>query len=216
MDTKTIIIICAVVAVVLIISITVYILTRGNYTRVLCGSKHFEGDFASYVSNTKLPLSQEGNRYSYSFWLYIINLPENSEFETDVNYDKPILYRYGSPNISYNTKLHRLRFQIAYKDNLDMVNYYNLDVDKTKVQTWTNYVLVVNDRHVSIYENGKLLTGAKIPHVPFIFNRNIYLGEKDNNFNGYVAEIKYFNKALKQDAIKALHGSRPSLPNISN
>ena len=62
----------------------------------------------------------------------------------------------------------------------------------------------------------KTVNWSKKSHVPFIFNRNIYLGEKDNNFNGYVAEIKYFNKALKQDAAKALHGSRPSLPNISN
>lgn len=216
MDTKTIIIICATVSAVFIISLIVYILTRGNYTRVLCGSKHFEGTYASYVSNTKLPLSQEGNRYTYSFWLYIVNLPENSEFETNVHYDKPILYRYGSPNISYNTKHHRLRFQIAYKDNLDMVNYYDLDVDKTKAQTWVHYTLVVNNRNVYVYEDGKLLTGAKIPHVPFIFNRNIYLGEKDNNFNGYVAEIRYYNKVLEKDEIKSIYRNKPSLPNISN
>ena len=130
MDTKTIIIICAVVLVVLIISITVYILTVGNYTRVLCGRSTLKATLPP-MADTKLPLSQEGNR-PYSFWLYIINLPENSEFETDVNNYNQSFIDMGRQIFPITQKLHRLRFQIAYKDNLDMVNYYNLMLIKPR------------------------------------------------------------------------------------
>ena len=63
-----------------------------NYTNILCGSQEFRGDFNAFVSNTKLPMSKTRSSYSYTMALKIANLPENSEWNTNVNYQKPCRY----------------------------------------------------------------------------------------------------------------------------
>ena len=59
---------------------TYYKLFSNNYTNILCGSYLFKDDFNSYMSNTKLPLSKTGNKYTYTLWINIQNIPENSQW----------------------------------------------------------------------------------------------------------------------------------------
>ena len=176
-----------------------------NYTNILCGSKEFRGNFNTFISNTKLPMSKTRSSYSYTMALKIPNLPENSEWKTNVNYQKPILYRFGSPNINYDVMNHKLIIQVAYKDKLNMINYHDITLDSLPNQKSIFLGIVVDNLNVDIYINGKRYLSSKMPHVPFIFNRNVYLGDKDNNFNGKVGDIKYFNIALNEEQIQDIH-----------
>ena len=74
------------------------------YTCLLKPKTHLVDDYNTFVSNTKLLLSKTGHSYAISKDLYIVNNAENSQHYSNVNYDKPIIFRYGSPNISYNLK----------------------------------------------------------------------------------------------------------------
>lgn len=194
---------------------TYYKLFSNNYTNILCGSYLFKDDFNSYMSNTKLPLSKTGNKYTYTLWINIQNIPENSQWYENVNYNKPILYRFGSPNIYYNPMDHNLIVQVAYKDKLDMINYYDINLTELPNQKWTFIGVVVDNLYVDVYVDNKRFTSAKLPHVPYIFNRNVYLGEKQNNFNGYIANVRYYNDALKEESmVDVFNSSNSKLPNI--
>ena len=57
---------------------TYYKLFSNNYTNILCGSYLFKDDFNSYISNTKLPLSKTGNKYSYTMWQFRMIMPIRS------------------------------------------------------------------------------------------------------------------------------------------
>jgi len=162
-----------------------------------------------------LPLSKTGNKYSYTMWINIQNIPENSQWYENVNYNKPILYRFGSPNIYYNPMDHNLIVQVAYKDKLDMINYYDINLTELPNQKWTFIGVVVDNLYVDVYVDNKRFTSAKLPHVPYIFNRNVYLGEKQNNFNGYIANVRYYNDALKEESmVDVFNSSNSKLPNI--
>ena len=210
-------IITSILIVSLVIFLFVYYYIFGkNYTNVLCGSSQFKGDFNAFISNTKLPISETGNKYSYTFWINITNLPENSEWNENVNYNKQIIYRFGSPNVMYNVMKHHLIIQVAYKDKLDMINYSNIILDNLPNQKWTFIGIVVDNLYVDIYLDGKRFTSAKLPHVPFIFNRNIYLGEKNNNFNGHMSDIRYYNSGLNEKDIASVYKSTGNnLPSIN-
>jgi hypothetical protein len=180
---------------------------KPNYTSLLCSPTDFKGNFNAYISNTKLPLSESGSKYSYTLSIYIPNVAENSEWYENVNFNKTILNRFGSPNILYNPKHHHFIVQVAYKDNLDMVNHLNITTSDLPMQKWVFIGIVVDNRNVDLYIDDELISTSKLPNVPFIYNRNIYLGEQANNFNGSLKNIRYYNTALNQDQIKSVYNS---------
>lgn len=208
-------IIGGVILLLIIISVVLYYTLSKDYTNILCGTHLFKDNFNSFISNTKLPLSKTGNKYTYTMWINIQNIPENSQWYENVNYNKPILYRFGSPNVYYNPMNHNLIIQIAYKDKLDMINYYDINLTELPNQKWTFIGIVVDNLYADVYINDKRFTSAKLPHVPYIFNRNVYLGEKENNFNGYIANVRYYNDALNQEKMEnVFNSSNDKLANI--
>ena len=65
----------------LLLAFTIYsILFKRKYTSILCNKTQFKKDFNAFVSNTKLPLSKTGSKYSYTMWLRFENVAENSEW----------------------------------------------------------------------------------------------------------------------------------------
>lgn len=214
MNTK--LIIGIIILSLLVIGIILYYLLRGaRYTTILCKPTHLINKFNMFISNTKLPNSIIGNKFTYSLWIYINNLPENSEWETNVNYKKSILFRYGSPNINYYPKEHRIQVQMTYKDNLNEINYYNIDLNNLQIQYWNHLIISLDNRYIDIYINGKRYTSVFLENTPFIFNRNLYIGEKNNNFNGYLHKVKYFNYNFNEYNVKKIYESeKNSMPVI--
>ena len=187
--------------IILAISIYYLLLKSDKYTSVLCTPTHFKDNFNMFISNTKLPMSQKGNQFSYSLHIKFQNVAESSQWYSNVNYKKPILYRFGSPNINYYPKEHKLQIQMAYKDAAGDIDYYNIDITTLPIQKWFSLIMVLNNRYIDIFIDGHRYISAHLPNVPFIFNRNLYLGETDNNFNGYVDKVKYFDYSLSEEEI---------------
>jgi hypothetical protein len=206
-NNKTIVIVVAIIIVLLLLTIGVYytFFSIDQYTSILCKPTHFVKDFNMYVPNEKLPLSKTGNSFTYSLWINIQNVAENSQWQSNVNYKKPILYRYGSPNINYYPKDHNLQIQMSYKDSNDDINYYDIDLTTLPMQKWVNIIIILENRNIDIFIDTIRYRSAILPNVPFIFNRNVYMGESDNNFNGYVGGVKYYNRALKENDIANIY-----------
>jgi hypothetical protein len=205
---NTLIIVSVIIALILLtFGIYSLIFSKDRYTSLLCKPTHFKGKFNTFISNEKLPLSKTGNSFSYSLWINIQNVAESSEWYSNVNYKKPILYRYGSPNINYYPKDHNLQIQMTYKDKQDDVNYYNIDLTTLPMQKWVNIVIILENRNIDVFVNTVRNRSAQLPNVPFIYNRNVYMGESDNNFNGYISGVKYYNYALPETDIDAIYSA---------
>jgi len=52
-------------------------------------------------------------------------------------------------------------------------------------------------------------------NLDYIFNRNLYIGEKNNNFNGHLHKVKYFNYNFNEYNVKKIYESeKNSMPVI--
>ena len=59
-----------------------------------------------------------------------------------------------------------------------------------------------------VYINGKLSYSTILENVPFVFQRFLFIGEKQNNFNGYLCNLEYFNDALSSNDILNIYNSQ--------
>jgi hypothetical protein len=157
-----------------------------------------------YLSNL-MPESNEGEKYTFSFWINVNNIPENAHWDSDVNTPKGIISHFNSPSVYYLVKEGALRISIGYKDKLAINAKYDIHLKNFKYQTWENVIIVVNNRNVDIYLNGVLTKSVYLPNVPWISNDNLYLGQAGNNFYGHVALVEYINDALPTSKVAKLY-----------
>jgi hypothetical protein len=177
-----------------------------NYTSLFKDEILLNNKYYKFVSNLYLPPSNIGRKFTYSFWIKIRNIPENSStLNSSYTENKNILNRFKSPQIMYNIKNNSLVFIIKYKNN-DIFVDYKVEVEDLKLQTWNHVALTLNNRTVNVYINHELLRSGIIDSVPFLFEKNIDIGEvgKINNFNGYLKDGRYYNRDLTHEEIKSL------------
>lgn len=162
-------------------------------------------DVNTFVSIGDLPKSVIGRQYSYSFWIYIKNIPSNGHFNSDFRTLKPIIYRYGSPNIYYNAVKHEIVISLKYRDIDNYNEFYNFNLEDIPIQKWNNIIIVCENKNIKIYLDGKFKTANKLPNVPIISNKNLYIGEEKNNFNGHIHRIEYFNYPISKNTIQYVY-----------
>jgi hypothetical protein len=158
------------------------------------------------ISNLYLPSSVKGLQASYTFDIVIPNISENSSvLNSSYSYDKFILSRHNSPGFYYNIKSNKMKIYMKYKVN-NILKTYILEIngDKLKNQKMVSICLVINNKKLNFYINQLLHKSVIMPNVPYLFERNINVGQKNNNFNTIIKNGKYFNRALKQKEINDL------------
>lgn len=171
-------------------------------------------DYIGLVSTDLIPESTNGRKYTYAFWINIMNVPENAIWNEDFRYQKPIIFHFGSPNIYYIPKTHELKISIVYKDELNEKNSYDFILDKIETQKWTHIGVVVNNTEVDIYHNGELHASTILKNVPWIPTKFLYLGQKNNNFNGYLYYLEYANINFNRQQMRQIYNARKnSVPN---
>jgi hypothetical protein len=157
-----------------------------------------------YISNL-MPESKEGDKYTFSFWINVNNIPENAHWDSDVTIPKGIISHFDSPSVYYLVKEGTLKISIGYKDKLAINSKYDIHLKNFKYQTWENVIIVVNNRNVDVYLNGVLTKSVYLPNIPWISNENLYIGQAGNNFLGHVALVEYFNNALETSQVEKLY-----------
>ena len=70
---------------------------------------------------------------------------------------------------------------------------------------WNNFIIVVNNRNVDIYKNKVLVKSKLIDNIPWFTQKIMKIGERNNNFNGYVGFIDYFNYNIKREQVVELY-----------
>ena len=108
-------------------------------------------DYNEYISNDLLPESEVGIKSTYSFWIYFSNVPENAHWVNDYNEAKPIIFRYGTPDVVYLPKHHQLKLSFTYKNPSNIKTKYDFILKDLEVQKWMNIIMVMNNRNIDIY-----------------------------------------------------------------
>ena len=200
----------------IILIIIYFILNRKPYTHnVLKKDLVFmTDDYVSYIRTDLIPESKEGRKYTYGFWLNLKNVPENAMWNSDFKYERPIIYHYGSPNVYYLPKTNSLKISVAYKNSENIKTMYDFMINDIEVQKWIHIGLVVNNKNINLYQDGELYASTVLENVPWIPNKFLYLGQKNNNFQGYLYYLEYANTNFSSEQIRNMYRSRKNkVPN---
>ena len=205
---KVIIGLFVVLVVIVIIVSFLYLRKKRIHNIIQDSTLELVDDFTRKYPSTLVPVSKTGNRYTLAFSLYSKNVAENSSWNKKYDAPKGIISHYGSPNVYMIPKINTLRISIAYRDDLSNKTYYNFDLKDFRHQVWEHIVIVCNDRNVHIFLNGVMIKSMYLPNVPLISQNSFYIGQKNNNFNGKIRSVEYFNDALNIQEVEKLYNAR--------
>lgn len=200
-------IIIALTFVVLIIYLCVFYFINSKkpfYKKLVDKPIFLVENYNEEIDRFNIPKSEEGQKYTYSFWIRFVNMGSSGTWR---NYDAPkgILSHFNAPNIHYIPKDHILRITVGYKGNTEMIEKYNFNIDNLKIQKWQHIAVTLDGKNTSIFVNGELEKSINLPNTPFISEKSLYIGQKNNNFNGYLALLEYWNDCLNIDQIRQIY-----------
>jgi len=202
MDAKKIIFL--VIALILFFVIYYFLNKDYGHYNILNTHEYLYDEKQLNISGDLLKESFSGVKYTFSLWIKTDNIPLNAHWSNDTEINKTIIQREGSPNIMFilpNT----LRIEISYKDKDGVLDYYNFDFELYESQVWNNFIIVVKNRKVDIYKNKLLVSSKLMDNIPWISKKILRIGERNNNFNGYVGYIDYYNYDLSREQIIELY-----------
>ena len=192
-ENKKKIFICIVLLIVLIVFI-VY-LTKDNSHKQLY-DKHdlFYDDKEIIVGFEKMPRSDENVQYTFSLFVRLNNLDGNTKWNEDQSLPKYIINNNGSPNIVYYRETGDVIVEIGYKDTEGANDTYKFKLPNFPMQKWTGITIVVDGVFVKIFIDGKLFTAKKMMTIPWKSQGMLNIGKQNQNFNGYIGMVDYYNK----------------------
>ena len=203
MKTKNIIIIC-VILIIVIIGCYFYFKDFGH-KNLFNDYKLFYGNKVVYIGSEDMKESNEGVKYTFSIWIRPNNLSLNTIWENGTNNAKTIINNNGSPNILYLVQDNIVRIQIGYYGKNNYMEYYNFDLEQFELQLWTHLAINVDNKLVNIYKNGILYSSKELENPNLKNYKLMNIGEKYNNFNGYIGRIDYYNYVLTPSNINKLY-----------
>jgi hypothetical protein len=91
---------------------------------------------------------------------------------------------------------------------------YSCDIGNLPMQRWMQISVVMWNRTLDIYINGKLVRSCLLPGIPLHDKQalgRIFLGHKDSRytFNGYLSRVKYYNRAVTAQEVMDLYVKGP-------
>ena len=201
------ILVFVIIAIIICVALYFILSYDSGHTVIMNSYDYFEKDKEIKIGNNYFPKSDNGIKYSLSFWIKTNNISMNGPWDSSIENNKEIITKDGSPNVLFIAP-NTLRIQICYKDKDAARDYYNFDFEMYEAQTWNNFVIVVNNQKVIIYKNALIERSKIIDNIHLLSKKMMNIGSKNNNFYGYLGYIDYYNYNLSSEQIKNLYYKR--------
>jgi len=139
------------------------------------------------------------NKFSLSFWVYIITMPTN---HFPYNTDATILSFANHPIISYNGSKNKCIVRYA-KDSLPIEF-------KIPLQKWVHLATVYDSNTIDFFMNGELVKSVtRQNNVQLAIDDVITVGQ-DNGLQGGISDIMYYARPLSRMEIRMLNKLAPT------
>jgi hypothetical protein len=152
-----------------------------------------------------------------SVWLYPYEnklMVRVSTMDSNTTLDKTIYPTYPVSSTTNQKIINPNLWSNDKQQELFNTNYV-CDLGNIPLQKWVQLGIVMWDRTMDIYLNGKLARSCILPGVP-LFDKNslntLYIGA-GNTYNGYVSRFKYFNRAVTPSEVYRHYSNGPLPPN---
>ena len=155
------------------------------------------------VSRNTLYVPKLGYGLTFSWEMYIPSLGGNDKWQTSYNHLKPIISMNDSPIISYHPKKNYISITLKYRNNPFYAQFAEIKFEDIKLQKWVKYIIVIENRNISMYVDGILSSTKTLPSIISIgdLNTDIVLGEENNNFLGKIRNLTLYPYPLGYNEI---------------
>jgi hypothetical protein len=229
-------VVLALFVLVVVIVYIVYRMRRGDLQSVDLVKqpiKLYNMPSTTNVPSSRIPLTLNGQEFTFSFWLYLVEFQPTSEHKllfmrggngSDVLSATPIVFLDARTN----------RLHISIKSNQspgvatlpavlerDTSRYVSASVDYVPLQRWVNVALVVQDNLLTVYLDGDMYTVENVFDLaPSSANvRPIFAGTSGDvtvgavpgtaPTKGFLGKLQFFNHALMVQDVKSLYAQGP-------
>ena len=144
----------------------------------------------------KFKMSNKNYEYSMSFWFKI------NGWNHRYGNQKVLLNRGNSPKIYLdNFKPQLVINQAVYNPLEESVGKTErIIVDTVPVQKWVHFFMIIKNKRVSVFLNGKLVKGYVLTNMPWIQKGKMIVSD-EQGFDGIIAHLKYYNRSATYDDV---------------
>ena len=160
------------------------------------------------LSRDNIYIPKLGYGLSFSWEMFIPSQGGNDKWQTNYNHLKSIIKMGDSPIISYHPKKNYLSITVKYRNNPFYAQFAEVKFKDIKLQVWAKYVVVIENRNIKLYINGKLVSIKILPSIIVISTStktDIILGEINDNFLGKIKNLLLIPYPLSDDEIQTLY-----------
>ena len=159
------------------------------------------------------PTKNEGISWSLSFWIYIDN------WDYLYLFPKKIISWEENAYIWLSKKSNDLNIQIPIDNRSNSSE--KIQFKSIPIQKWIHCCVILENRYVDLWMNGKLYHSKKLSGVPrfnYTKDMNITPGGNNGGFSGYISRFRYYNIPIKKNLIQYLYRDGPinrnPIPNL--
>ena len=152
----------------------------------------------------KRSVDQDGIEFSYALWFLITDFSyKQGEWKHIFHKGNSSSYPNRAPGVWIHPNTNMVRI---YMNTMQTLLEY-IDIDNIPLRKWVHMVIVVKNRSLSVYINGLLKIRKELSSLPRQNYGNVWTNMY-GGYEGYLAKLQYFNKALDSIAVDSLvtHG----------
>ena len=187
---------CGIVAIIVLILIIKYF---RNFKSISEFPRNAQNQFK--ISHKLLPFSQpkKGMSFTHSFWIYIKDW--NYKFMTEKN-----ILEKGGLMVYLGSKNNNLYIEVPVLNSTrpERIVYENLPVQK-----WINVVILMENRHLDVWLNGKLYHSRYLANIPDFKPKKDAVYLRNGGFSGFISRIYHYDENISKKRIRALFLSGP-------
>jgi len=166
------------------------------------------------IPGSKLPKSSIGKEFSFSFWINVedwghnFNKPKHVFHigDADAKSVCPGVWLYPKTNnIMVRVDTHGNNKQMnPNKDQSLIKKELPCDITNIPVQRWVHIAIILINRTIDVYINGKLTRSCLLESVPKLNDGNLYINQ-DGGYDGSISDLLYSNQAMSPNDIYSLY-----------
>ena len=158
------------------------------------------------ITRDTLYVPKLGYGLTFSWEMYIPSQGGNDKWQTNFNHLKPIIAMSDSPVISYHPKKNYLSISVKYRNNPFFAQFAEVKFKDIKLQLWSKYTIVIENRNIRLYINRILVSTKILPSVIAIndIKSDIVLGSLNDNFLGKIRNLSLYPYPLSFDEIQKI------------
>tara|TARA_B110000211_G_scaffold14212_2_gene14947 strand:+ start:5045 stop:5749 length:705 start_codon:yes stop_codon:yes gene_type:complete len=183
--------------------IVILIILTIRYFRSFTNIVEFPRDatkkFTAPYKLTKFSQVGEGLNFAQSFWIYV----------KDWNYrfmNEKFILNKGGFLIYLGAKNNNLYIEIPVLNNTkpERIVYENLPIQK-----WVNIVVLLENRYLDIWLNGKLYHSRHLENVPDLKPKSDIEYLNNGGFSGYISRVYHYKNSVSKSKIRDIFRSGP-------